>query len=81
MFLFLPIVLFSTKFQVLKDVTLAMGVQGLLPIFKRVMDPVHVSKYAGKTVGVDASGWLYKGAYSCPIDLVLDRPTDACGTN
>ncbi|RMX68757.1 hypothetical protein KXD40_005016 [Peronospora effusa] len=54
-----------------------MGVQGLLPLLKSVTDQVHVSKYAGKTVGVDASGWLYKGAYSCPIDLVLGRPTDA----
>ncbi|KAH7467086.1 Exonuclease 1 [Phytophthora ramorum] len=54
-----------------------MGVQGLLPVLKSVTDQVHVSKYAGKTVGIDASGWLYKGAYSCPVDLVLGRPTDA----
>ncbi|KAG6620339.1 putative exonuclease 1 [Phytophthora cinnamomi] len=54
-----------------------MGVTGLLPVLKSVTDQVHVSKYAGKTVGVDASGWLYKGAYSCPVDLVLGRPTDA----
>ncbi|KAE8989144.1 hypothetical protein PF004_g15019 [Phytophthora fragariae] len=54
-----------------------MGVTGLLPVLKSVTDQVHVSKYAGKTVGVDASGWLYKGAYSCPLDLVLGRPTDA----
>ncbi|EGZ05321.1 hypothetical protein PHYSODRAFT_534251, partial [Phytophthora sojae] len=31
----------------------------------------------GQDRGVDASGWLYKGAYSCPVDLVLGRPTDA----
>ncbi|RLN70924.1 hypothetical protein BBJ29_002244, partial [Phytophthora kernoviae] len=54
-----------------------MGVHGLLPVLKSVIDQIHVSKYAGKTVGVDASGWLYKGAYSCPIHLVLGRPTDA----
>ncbi|CAH0520531.1 unnamed protein product [Peronospora belbahrii] len=54
-----------------------MGVQGLLPVLKSVMDQVHVSKYSGKTVGIDASGWLYKGAYSCPVDLVLGRRTDA----
>ncbi|CAI5717214.1 unnamed protein product [Hyaloperonospora brassicae] len=54
-----------------------MGVRGLLPALKSVTDQVHVSKYAGKTVGVDASGWLYKGAYSCPVDLVFGRPTDA----
>eukprot|EP00644_Phytophthora_capsici_P015362 jgi/Phyca11/113344/e_gw1.24.35.1 len=54
-----------------------MGVAGLLPVLKSVTDQVHVSKYAGKTVGVDASSWLYKGAYSCPVDLVLGKPTDA----
>jgi len=58
-----------------------MGVTGLLPVIKSVMDEVHVSKYAGKTVGVDASSWLYKGAYSCPVDLFLGQPTDACATN
>ncbi|POM69416.1 nuclease 1 [Phytophthora palmivora] len=54
-----------------------MGVAGLLPVLKSVTDQVHVSKYAGKTAGVDASGWLYKGAYSCAVDLVLERKTDA----
>uniref|UniRef100_M4C2Y4 XPG N-terminal domain-containing protein n=1 Tax=Hyaloperonospora arabidopsidis (strain Emoy2) TaxID=559515 RepID=M4C2Y4_HYAAE len=39
--------------------TLTMGVQGLLPALKSVIDQVHVSKYAENTVGVDASGWLY----------------------
>ncbi|TDH72610.1 hypothetical protein CCR75_001018 [Bremia lactucae] len=58
-----------------------MGVTGLLPMLKSVTDMVHVSKYAGKTVGIDVSDWLYKGAYSCPVDLVLGKPTDACGTN
>lgn len=55
-----------------------MGVAGLLPVLKSVMDQVHVSKYAGKTAGVDACGWLYKGAYSCAADVVLRRDTDAC---
>ncbi|OWZ10160.1 uclease 1 [Phytophthora megakarya] len=54
-----------------------MGVAGLLPVLKSVTDQVHVSKYAGKTAGVDASGWLYKGAYSCAVDLLKDRKTDA----
>lgn len=48
-----------------------MGIAGLLPALKSVMDQVHIAKYAGKTVGIDASGWLYKGAYSCPMDVVL----------
>ncbi|KAF1313863.1 Exonuclease 1, partial [Globisporangium splendens] len=48
-----------------------MGVAGLLPALKSVTDQVHVAKYAGKIVGIDAAGWLYKGAYSCPMDVVL----------
>ncbi|TMW62328.1 hypothetical protein Poli38472_009821 [Pythium oligandrum] len=54
-----------------------MGVQGLLPMLKSVMDQVHVAKYKGKRVGIDASGWLYKGCYSCAMDVVLGRDTDA----
>uniref|UniRef100_K3X5V7 Exonuclease 1 n=1 Tax=Globisporangium ultimum (strain ATCC 200006 / CBS 805.95 / DAOM BR144) TaxID=431595 RepID=K3X5V7_GLOUD len=55
-----------------------MGVAGLLPALKSVMDQVHIAKYAQKTVGIDAAGWLYKGAYSCPMDVVL-RNKDADG--
>ncbi|RLN92684.1 hypothetical protein BBJ28_00014945 [Nothophytophthora sp. Chile5] len=54
-----------------------MGVLGLLPVLKSVVDQVHISKYAGKTVAIDAAGWLYKGAYSCPVDLVMGASTDA----
>lgn len=53
-----------------------MGVKGLLPVLSSVADAVHVSKFAGKRAGVDACGWLYKGAYSCAADLVLGRETD-----
>ena len=57
-----------------------MGIAGLLPALKSVMDQVHIAKYAGKTVGIDASGWLYKGAYSCPMDVVLrNEDADGCG--
>lgn len=53
-----------------------MGVQGLLPMLKSVMDQVNVAKYKGKTVGIDAAGWLYKGCYSCATDVVLGKDTD-----
>jgi hypothetical protein len=56
-----------------------MGVAGLLPALKSVMDQVHIAKYAQKTVGIDAAGWLYKGAYSCPMDVVLrNKDADGC---
>ncbi|GAB9473418.1 hypothetical protein Gpo141_00010569 [Globisporangium polare] len=48
-----------------------MGIAGLLPALKSVTHQVHIAKYAGKTAGIDAAGWLYRGAYSCPMDVVL----------
>jgi exonuclease-1 len=53
-----------------------MGVSGLLPVLKSIIDQVHISKFEGKTIGIDASGWLYKGAYSCAMDLVLGKDTE-----
>lgn len=55
-----------------------MGITGLLPALKSVTHQVHIGKYAGKTAGIDAAGWLYRGAYSCPVDVVL-RTKDADG--
>lgn len=55
-----------------------MGVKDLLPMLQSVTDQVHISKYAGKVVGVDAASWLYKGAYSCAMDVVQGKDTNAC---
>ncbi|GAC95247.1 hypothetical protein PHSY_002822 [Pseudozyma hubeiensis SY62] len=52
-----------------------MGIQGLLPLLKDVQRPVHVSSYAGKTLGVDAYVWLHRGAYGCAREIVLGDPT------
>ncbi|SPO45793.1 related to EXO1 - exonuclease which interacts with Msh2p [Moesziomyces antarcticus] len=52
-----------------------MGIQGLLPLLKDVQQPVHVSSYAGKTLGVDAYVWLHRGAYGCARAIVLGDPT------
>lgn len=54
-----------------------MGVKDLLPMLKSVTDQVHISKYAGKVVGIDAAGWLYKGAFSCSVDVVQGKDTNA----
>ena len=34
-----------------------------------------MKKFNGQTLGVDAYGWLHRGAVACAVDLVLDRPT------
>ncbi len=55
-----------------------MGIQGLLPCLRSITTAVHVSKYAGRRVAVDAYSWLHKGAYSCSRELCESTPTDKC---
>lgn len=52
-----------------------MGIQGLLPLLKDIQTPIHISKYSGKTLGVDAYVWLHRGAYGCAREIVLGDPT------
>ncbi|RDX88235.1 Exonuclease 1, partial [Mucuna pruriens] len=49
-----------------------MGIKDLLRFMKPYTEPVHIKKYAGKRVGIDAYSWLHKGAYSCSMELCLD---------
>ncbi|KAK9813956.1 hypothetical protein WJX73_006770 [Symbiochloris irregularis] len=57
-----------------------MGIQGLLPVLKSITDKVHIGKYAGKRVAVDAYCWLHKGAYCCSKELCENRSPDKCIT-
>ncbi|KAI1497280.1 hypothetical protein F5X99DRAFT_397489 [Biscogniauxia marginata] len=52
-----------------------MGIQGLLPLLKSIHRPTELKKYAGETFGVDAYGWLHRGAVSCAIELAQGKPT------
>ncbi|KFK43978.1 hypothetical protein AALP_AA1G198900 [Arabis alpina] len=49
-----------------------MGIKDLLRFMKPYILPIHIQKYAGKRVGIDAYSWLHKGAYSCSMELCLD---------
>lgn len=54
-----------------------MGVLKLLPILQSVTDQVHISKYAGKVVGVNATGWILKGANRCAtVDAQAKDPDE-----
>ncbi|KTW27687.1 hypothetical protein T552_02127 [Pneumocystis carinii B80] len=53
-----------------------MGIQGLLPLLKSIQVKTHIKQYSGKTIGVDAYIWLYKGAFSCAWDLALGELTE-----
>ncbi|KAL7099133.1 hypothetical protein ACP275_09G063400 [Erythranthe tilingii] len=53
-----------------------MGINNLLKFMKPYVEPVHIKKYAGKRVGIDAYSWLHKGAYSCSMEICLDMEGD-----
>ncbi|KAK6378099.1 Rad2 nuclease [Lithohypha guttulata] len=52
-----------------------MGVSGLLPLLKSIHKHTSLKAYAGQTLGVDAFGWLHRGAVACALQLALDKPT------
>ncbi|KAH7322869.1 PIN domain-like protein [Stachybotrys elegans] len=52
-----------------------MGVSGLLGLLKSIQRPIHVKKYEGDTLAVDAYGWLHRAAYSCASELGQGKPT------
>ncbi|KAK4436901.1 Exonuclease 1 [Sesamum alatum] len=53
-----------------------MGINNLLKFMKPYVESVHIKKYAGRRVGIDAYSWLHKGAYSCSMELCLDLEGD-----
>ncbi|KAI3735613.1 hypothetical protein L6452_15120 [Arctium lappa] len=53
-----------------------MGIKDLLRFMKPYVQPIHIKKYAGKRVGIDAYSWLHKGAYSCSMELCLNMEGD-----
>ncbi|KAG9691147.1 PIN domain-like protein, partial [Aureobasidium melanogenum] len=53
-----------------------MGIQGLLPLLKSIQKPCHLKQhFSGKTLAVDAYGWLHRGTIACAIDLAQGNPT------
>ncbi|KAH7085525.1 exonuclease-like protein [Paraphoma chrysanthemicola] len=52
-----------------------MGISGLLPLLKSIHKPCNLKRFEGKTIGVDAYGWLHRGTAACAIELALEKPT------
>ncbi|PKI40851.1 hypothetical protein CRG98_038758 [Punica granatum] len=52
-----------------------MGIQGLLPQLKSIMQPIHIKELEGCCVAVDTYSWLHKGALSCSRELCKGLPT------
>jgi exonuclease-1 len=53
-----------------------MGISGLLGALNSIVVDSHIKEFEGKTVGIDIYCWLHKAAYSCPIEIVQNLPTD-----
>ncbi|RKF55928.1 Exonuclease 1 [Golovinomyces cichoracearum] len=52
-----------------------MGINGLLPLLKSIHKTCHLKKFEGQTLGVDAYGWLHRGAVACAIELATGKST------
>lgn len=52
-----------------------MGVTGLLGLLKSIQKPCNLKEFKGQTIGVDAYGWLHRGAVACAMELALGKPT------
>lgn len=50
-----------------------MGIDGLLQLFKPLIQQEHLSSFAKQTVGIDAFPWLYKGVYMHYATLDLEH--------
>jgi hypothetical protein len=48
---------------------------GLLPLLKSIHRPVNLKKFEGKTLGIDAYGWLHRGTVACAMELAKGHPT------
>jgi exonuclease-1 len=48
---------------------------GLLPLLKSIHRPCSLKKFEGKTIGVDAYGWLHRGTVACAMELAMGKPT------
>ncbi|XP_020528471.1 exonuclease 1 isoform X2 [Amborella trichopoda] len=52
-----------------------MGIHGLLPLLKSIMNPIHIKELKDKNVAVDTYSWLHKGALCCSKELCKDEWT------
>jgi exonuclease-1 len=52
-----------------------MGVAGLLKMISSCVHEVELSAYRGRKIAVDASCWLHRGTFACPIELAAGEPT------
>mmetsp|Transcript_15997 Transcript_15997/g.24120 ORF Transcript_15997/g.24120 Transcript_15997/m.24120 type:complete len:733 (+) Transcript_15997:3-2201(+) len=49
-----------------------MGIQGLLPLVRPVVQSAHISKFRGRRVAVDTYSWIHKAVYGSVEDLIAN---------
>jgi exonuclease-1 len=47
----------------------------LLGLLKSIQKPCNLKAFDGQTIGVDAYGWLHRGAIPVAIELAQGKPT------
>ncbi len=52
-----------------------MGITGLLPILKPIIENKHISFWKGKRVAVDTYSWIHKALYGCATDFASHPDT------
>jgi len=52
-----------------------MGIDGLLKALEPFAVDMHINKFAGQKVAVDAYCWLHKATYGCSVELCTNVPT------
>ena len=55
-----------------------MGVAGLLKMISSCVHEVELSAYRGRKIAVDASCWLHRGTFACPIELAAGEALLTC---
>eukprot|EP00474_Spongospora_subterranea_P002002 CRZ02460.1 hypothetical protein [Spongospora subterranea] len=48
-----------------------MGIKGLFKVLRPVTTDVHISKFKQQRIAVDASCWLHRSSFTCPMDIML----------
>ena len=54
-----------------------MGIQGILPLVKPVIQDKKISAFRGKRVAVDGYSWLHKAAFGCCTELCRGIENDS----
>lgn len=68
--------LFYNAYTLFQICFLVMGITGLLKFVKDATEPIHIKKYAGKTVAVDTYCWIHRGSFACAEKLAKKENTD-----